>query len=68
MITQIIESNLKRYRRMRKYSMETTAMLCGLDRIEYSRLEKGLEELTVNQLEHFANVLEVKVIDLVEEW
>lgn len=68
MITKTVESNLKRYRNSRRKTFEQMAKSCGLTKIEYSRLEKGLETIDIIQLEKFACVLNVKVIDLVEEW
>lgn len=68
MITKTVESNLKRYRTNKRKTFEQMAKSCGLTKIEYSRLEKGLETIDIVQLEKFACVLNVKVIDLVEEW
>lgn len=70
MIRQTVQSNLIRYRESKNktITMDEMARACGMSRIEYSRLEKGLETIDIIQLEKFACVLNVKVIDLVEEW
>jgi len=57
--------NLKRIRLARGLTMEKAAKEAGISRMAYHRIEKGLAEPRVSNLQNLANALGVKVFDLV---
>lgn len=60
----IIGWNLRRLRVERGLSQERLALAAGIDRAYVGRVERGLENVTINTLEAMARVMFVPVADL----
>lgn len=63
----IVAWNLRRLRVARGLSQEALAVDAGLDRSYIGRLERAVENPTVQTLDKLATALAVKLVDLVVE-
>jgi len=61
---KLVAWNLRRFRVERGLSQEAFAVDAGLDRSYVGRIERGLENPTVETLEKFAKVLGVRAFEL----
>ncbi len=59
----LVARNLRRLRVRRGLSQENLAVDAGIDRTYVSRLERGLENPTVNVLEQLAEALDTKIVE-----
>lgn len=58
---------LRRERRKKKLSQEKIAILAGIDRSYYSKIERGENKPTLNILFKISAVLEVKLSEIISE-
>lgn len=61
---KLVAWNLRRFRVERGLSQEALAVDAGLDRSYVGRIERGLENPTVETLEKFSEVLGVQAFEL----
>jgi transcriptional regulator with XRE-family HTH domain len=59
----VVARNLRRMRVRRGISQEALAVDAGIDRTYVSRLERGLENPTVNVLEQLAAALDAEIVE-----
>jgi transcriptional regulator with XRE-family HTH domain len=59
----LVARNLRRLRVRRGLSQEAVAVDAGIDRTYVSRLERGLENPTVNVLEQLAGALDANIVE-----
>ena len=59
----LVARNLRRLRVRRGLSQEALAVDAGIDRTYVSRLERGLENPTVNVLEQIAGALDAEIVE-----
>lgn len=59
----LVARNLRRLRVRRGLSQEALAVDAGIDRTYVSRLERGLENPTVNVLEQLVGALDAKIVE-----
>ncbi len=59
----LVARNLRRLRVRRDLSQEVLAVDAGIDRTYVSRLERGLENPTVNVLEQLATALDAEIVE-----
>ncbi|HQI05252.1 MAG TPA: helix-turn-helix transcriptional regulator [bacterium] len=58
---------LRRERRKKKLSQEKIAILAGIDRSYYSKIERGENKPTLNILFKISAVLETKLSEIISE-
>ena len=66
-VEQLLADILRRERRKRKLSQEKFAILAGIDRSYYSKIERGENKPTLNILMKISAVLEVKLSEMIKE-
>ena len=62
----LIGSKIRKLRNQREYSQEYMAQKLNISPATYSKQERGETDLTVNQVEKIAEVLEVEVSELLD--
>ena len=66
-VEQLLADILRRERRKRKLSQEKFAILAGVDRSYYSKIERGENKPTLNILFKISAVLETKLSEIIRE-
>ncbi|OAH19921.1 XRE family transcriptional regulator [Methylorubrum populi] len=64
-LREILAINLRRIRAEKKLSQETLADLCGMDRTYISGIERGLRNVSIDNLERLALALRLKPWQLI---
>lgn len=68
-IQKVISSNVKKYRKEKGLTQFQLARKCGWNsNANVIRIEVYAANIRLDSLERIANALNVKVIDLVEDW
>lgn len=66
-LKRILALNIIRLRRLKGFSQEELADVCGLHRTYVGSVERGERNVTLSTLEVFAGALGVSVIDLLSK-
>jgi transcriptional regulator with XRE-family HTH domain len=66
-LKRILTQNIIRLRRLKGFSQEELADVCGLHRTYVGSVERGERNVTLSTLEVFASALGVSVIDLLSK-
>jgi transcriptional regulator with XRE-family HTH domain len=61
-----VARNVKLWRKQRGFSQQTLSKEVGLSRTYLSRIENGVETVSVDNLEKLAIVLKVDIVDLLK--
>lgn len=64
-LREILAINLRRIRAEKELSQETLADLCGMDRTYISGIERGLRNVSIDNLERLALALRLKPWQLI---
>lgn len=64
-LREILATNLRRVRAERELTQEALADLCGIDRTYISGVERGLRNLSIDNLERLATALRVEPWQLI---
>ncbi|MGW5837949.1 helix-turn-helix domain-containing protein [Methylorubrum extorquens] len=64
-LREILATNLRRIRAEKELSQETLADLCKIDRTYISGIERGLRNLSIDNLERLATALRVEPWQLI---
>jgi len=62
-----IGSNIRKARKAQRLTQEKTAELLGISALHYGRLERGDQKISLEQVAHIADVLEVFFDDLIND-
>lgn len=62
-----IAKNVNKYRILKGLTKEELSLILGLDNSYISKLERKNVNITIDKLEQIANVLNVKIIKLLDE-
>lgn len=66
-IETLLADILRKERRKKKLSQEKIAILAGIDRSYYSKIERGENNPTLNILMKISSVLEIKLSEIIKE-
>lgn len=61
---EAIGRNIKQYRREKKMTQENMAQCVGITPLNYGRLERGERNVSLEQLDRIAEILEVPILKL----
>ena len=64
---ELLGLKVKELRRMRKITQEKLSEIIGVDNSYISKLERKNVNITIDKLEQIANVLNVKIVKLLDE-
>ncbi len=62
-----IAKNVNKYRILKGLTKEELSLILGLDNSYISKLERKNVNITIDKLEQIANVLNVKIVKLLDE-
>lgn len=62
-----ISNNIKNIRKGKGLSQQEVADKIGINRVQYTRIETGKSEPTVNMLQRIAQALEVELINIIQD-
>lgn len=60
-VTGVISKNIKRFRKLKKFSQKEVSAKSNVPQGQYSRIENGKVEPSVSTLEKLANVFEISI-------
>ena len=64
--TRAIVANIRKIRELRNYTQDYLAVKLKISQNAYSKIELGYSSITVHRLIQIAEILEVKLIDIVD--
>jgi transcriptional regulator with XRE-family HTH domain len=64
--TRAIVANIRKVREFRNYTQDYLAVKLKISQNAYSKIELGYSSITVHRLIQIADLLEVKLVDLVD--
>ncbi|WP_018085685.1 helix-turn-helix domain-containing protein [Desulfurispora thermophila] len=63
----MLGKQIKHYRKQKNWSQEHLASVAGLKQVIISRIERGIRNVTADELQKLAHALGVSVTDLLED-